>query len=64
MTTSADPVGSLATSSSWQEVPLVEKGELYDEGDIVKISNWQADQMLCYGRLNFDASATKRGSVV
>ena len=35
-----------------------QKRGLYNEGDIVKTSNWQADQMLCYGRLCFDASAS------
>ena len=53
VTTSSNPTGwLLAASSSWQEVPLAEKGELYNEGDIVKTSDWQADQMLCYGRLS------------
>ena len=48
----------MAASSSWQEVPLAEKGELYKEGDIVRTCDWQADQMLCYGRLRFDAAAS------
>ena len=58
VTTSSNQQVLLAASSSWQEVPLVEKGELYNEGDIVKTSDWQADQMLCYGRLRFDTSAS------
>ena len=56
--TPEDLVGSLAASSSWQEVPLAEKGELYKEGDIIRTCDWEADQMLCYGRLSFDAAAS------
>ena len=58
VTASADPAGSLAASSSWQEVPLVENDTLYEAGNIVKTSTWQADQMLCYGRIRFDAAAS------
>tara|TARA_B110000879_G_C11184189_1_gene520365 strand:+ start:13562 stop:20239 length:6678 start_codon:yes stop_codon:yes gene_type:complete len=56
--TSENPVGSLAAASSWQEVPLVESGELYKVGVIIRTNDWEADQILCYGRLHFDASAS------
>ena len=58
MTTSANPVGTLLGSPSWQEVLSVEKDELYKVGDIIRTCDWEADQMLCYGRLTFDASAS------
>ena len=39
------------------EVPLTEKGKLYMR-ETLSEQYWQADQMLCYGRLHFDTSAS------
>ena len=36
VTTSANPVGTLENSSSWQEVPLVDETRTYNEGEIIQ----------------------------